>query len=37
MISGLLGILLGVIVVLVIQFTIGNPFIWLEEKWRNRK
>ena len=38
--SGLTGILLGAVVVMTIQLTIGNPFIWIAEKieeWRSEE
>lgn len=31
--GSVLGMLAGVVVVLAIQFTIGNPFIWMFDKY----
>lgn len=35
--SGIGGIIVGSIIVLTIQFTIGNPFMWLDEKYQDWK
>lgn len=35
--GGALGLLVGAIVVLTIQFTIGNPFMWLDDKITERR
>lgn len=37
--KSVIGLALGAAIVLTIQLTIGNPFIWLEDKireWRDR-
>ena len=34
---GLLGIFLGVVTIVLIEILIGNPFIWIEDKIRERK
>ena len=33
-ISEISGLVLGVTIISIIQFTIGNPFIWMDEKIR---